>query len=444
MHYGVTECQMPPMNVASTSQISTARAWVTVVILLLAAVLAFVDRQIYGLMIDPIKADLRVSDEAMGWLGGPAFAIFYCVAGVPVGWAIDRFHRGWLIAIGIALWSAMTAACGLASTFVHLLLARIGVGVGEATLGPAAHSLMADLFERKRLPLAMGVFAVGVPMGVGLAFLFGGAVVEWVTRAGDLPWGLNLRPWQGVFLIVGAPGLVMAAAIALWVPEPRGAGAGATDSRSPEGLGVFWRAHRALVVSYLIGIGALTAVSYAQLTWLPAFFARRFGWSAGQIGPVISVLIIVFGGGGALGGGALAMRLAGRGRPDAGLWIIAIASAISIPLVACATRSADPRTALLLLAPSFLFGSCYVGLGPAVVQSIAPAALRGRIAAWNLMLTSLTGMAIGPLAVGAVTHRLFAADGRVGDSLALVSAVLGAVAVLALGFALPRYRTAVS
>ena len=146
-------------------------AWYAVSVLLIAYTIAFIDRTILSLLVGPIQADLGIGDTAMGLLHGIAFALFYCLLGLPIAWLSDRYSRRWIIAVGMALWSFMTALCGFAQSFVQLFLARMGVGVGEATLSPAAYSMIADLFPSNRLGRAMGVYSSGVFFGAGIAFL---------------------------------------------------------------------------------------------------------------------------------------------------------------------------------------------------------------------------------------------------------------------------------
>ena len=170
-------------------------------------------------MVGPIERDLGITDSQFAILTGGAFGIFYTIMGLPLGWLADRLSRKWIVAAGIACWSVMTAACGLAGSFSQLMLTRIGVGVGEATLSPSAYSMLADYFDRARLPRAMSVYTCGIFIGAGTAMMLGGAVV---SAVGHTP-GIHLaaigitHAWQVVFLIVGLPGLVLA----LWLATLR-------------------------------------------------------------------------------------------------------------------------------------------------------------------------------------------------------------------------------
>lgn len=407
--------------------------WGMLAILVVAAILSFVDRQILSLLVEPIKRDLGIDDFAMGLLAGPAFAIFYALAGVPLGWLADRVDRGRMMAVGIAAWSLMTALSGFAASYLHLFIARIGVGVGEATLGPAAHSIIADRFDKARLPLAMSIYGTGVALGAGLAFALGGQVVALASGpARALPLVGSLAPWQLTFVLVGLPGLLVALLLALTVRDPRAVVVGKRPG-ALEGLGPFWRSRRRLILLYIAGVSLLGAAGFANLLWLPSVFVRNFGWTAPQIGAVIGVLLMTLGVGGVLLCGVVATRLVKRGVSDGPVIVTAGAAILSVPF-AFATLMPDATTTLVLVAPGILVSSAYVGLGPAIVQSATPPALRGRVAAFSLMITGLLSMIVGPVGVGAVTTYVFGDPQQVGVSLAIMSVLFytsGAACLLA-------------
>ncbi len=214
------------MNTVSVREVpSSLSAWYAVIILLLAYVLSFVDRIIMSLLVIPIQKDLGISDTQMGLLMGLAFAIFYTVVGIPIARLSDAKSRKIIVSIGIFLWSIMTAVCGLARSFIELFLARVGVGVGEATLSPAAYSMIADYFPEEKLGKAIAVYQSGALFGSGIAFIIGGAIVGLIvnSNATSLPFLGELQPWQLAFIIVGLPGVLMAL-VMLTVKEPKRTG----------------------------------------------------------------------------------------------------------------------------------------------------------------------------------------------------------------------------
>lgn len=266
---------------------SSARAWVTVAILMVAYVLSFVDRQILNLLVEPIRRDLMISDTQMSLLMGLSFALFYTVCGIPLGRVADTRSRRGLIAVGILFWSAATAACGMAKMYWQFLLCRIGVGVGEAALSPAAYSLIADSFPAERRATAISVYSMGVYLGSGLAFLVGGLVIQFASAQGDvtLPVLGEVRPWQLIFLILGVAG-VLFTLLMLAVKEParRGAGAGVAVPLSE--VGRYIRANRRTVLLHNFGFAGLAFAGYGSAAWVPTFYIRTYGWDAGQVGIV--------------------------------------------------------------------------------------------------------------------------------------------------------------
>lgn len=203
----------------SAPSVAAVRASATLAILVLLSALSLLDRQILNLMVEPIKRDLALTDFQMGLIQGLAFALFYALAALPLGWAVDRWSRRWVIWSGVTLWSLAASCCGLAQSFGQLLLARLGVGAGEAALNPAAYSLLSDLYPPQKLTSAMSVLMIGSTLGGGLSIAVGGAVIGMAEAGGifRLPLLGELRPWQFVFIVTGLPGL-LAALLAFVIP----------------------------------------------------------------------------------------------------------------------------------------------------------------------------------------------------------------------------------
>jgi MFS family permease len=336
-------------------------AWYSVGVLMIAYTLSFADRYIIALLIEPIKSDLDLSDSQIGLLSGVAFAIFYTTLGVPIGRLADQYHRGRIISLGVFLWSLMTAACGLTKGFWQLFAARVGVGVGEAALSPAAFSIIADSFPPDRLSRALSVYSVGVYLGAGLAFIIGGAVIQLVATAPDvtLPLIGAIRPWQLTFIYVGLPGLI----VALWVltlrePDRRFTGNSSTLQAAPfrevmRFLRAGWRAYG----SHFLGFSLLALIFNAIVIWSPAFFARQYGLSASDTGYALGLILVVFGGGGIVSGGWLADYLAKRGFKDATLRVGIIAAVGLMPFAILIPVMPDAAGALIVYCPLLFFSS---------------------------------------------------------------------------------------
>jgi predicted MFS family arabinose efflux permease len=362
----------------------------TLVILLLVFAVSYMDRQLLAILIEPIKRDLGMSDSAAGLLYGFTFVVFYSTLGIPIARLADRSKRTLIITASLALFSAMTAATAWAGTYVQLLLARIGVGIGEAGTNPASHSMIADLYPVERRSTAMGVFALGPHVGLLLGFPVGGFLGQ-------------LLGWRTVFLIAGAAGLAMAAVASLVLEEPTRAHArDGTEHRisSFDAVRTLWRS-RALRHLFCGGTIANIAVS-ALLAWLPAFLMRSHGMSLSAAGVLLALVLGVLGGGGTLLGGWLADRL-GTDKPA---WRMRSIALVLVIVAACWTIAfAVTEKGVALLALAIAGGLIGFNIGPsfAMVQSLAPADMRAFAAALLLFAVNLVGLGIGPLAVGLIS-----------------------------------------
>lgn len=401
-----------------------AYAWYVVGVLTLAYLFSFVDRQIIAFMIGPIRRDFALSYAEVGLLGGPAFAVFYTLFGLPVGrWADIRSRRA-LIAGGFVLWSLMTAASGLAQRYWHLLLCRVGVGVGEATLSPAAYSLIADYFPPHRRATAIGVYSFGIYLGSGLSLVCLGLLMAFLGTGERVEFPLvgPVRPWQAVFLIVGLPGVICAALLATVREVPR-RGGGRTESNGAQPMPLrevfaFLVTHRATFLSLFLGMAFFTFAGYANSTWLVQFFLERHGWSPPRTGVVIGTITAVCGALGAVGGGRLADVLRSRGRADAPLMVAFLGGLIGLPVSALYALAGSGTASAIWLVPMVVGFSAQFGVIAAAVQHLAPASMRAQAAALFLFVVNLLGLGLGPLVTGWLTDVL-AGAGQGGSSLHL-------------------------
>lgn len=440
-----TSEQSTPVN--SPSWPRPAVAWFGVGVLVLAFIFSIADRIIISLLVDPIKADLGLSDTDMGLMMGLAFAIFYALMGLPIGRMADKYSRRTIIGCGIFLWSVMTALCGLARSFWELFLARVGVGVGQATLSPAAYSMIADYFPREKLGRALGVYQSGAFFGVGLALIFGGLAIRFAATADDisLPLVGVIAPWQLTFIAVGLPG-VLVAALLLAVREPlrQGIAPAQIDEISlGQAVGFAWSRKRVFLAHYT-GFALLALPMTTLATWVPAYFMRVVGLTPPETGLQLGLIVLVFSPIGVIGGGWLADSLFKKGKSDAPLRVAVMAAAFMIPCSLLATSVRDPSLALLVAAP-FAFGaSISMGLAPTALQLITPNRLRAQIsAAWMLFLNIITA-GLGPTAVGWINDVVFGDPMAVGMSIAAVNTVSVMLGGLLLLGTLKPFRLAVA
>lgn len=416
-------------------------AWYVVALLLIANVSAHVDRQILSLLVDPIKKDLGVSDTKMGLLIGSSFGLFYATLGLPLGRLADIWNRRNIIALGTALWSLMTALFGVARGYGQLLIARTGVGVGEAALIPPAVSLLGDMFPPKRLATALSFFSAAVFIGSGLAYYISGVTVDAVAgmAAPTLPIVGTIRPWQAVFLVVGLPGLVIAALVALTVREPeRRSTAGASIRETVAHLSRF----RAAFLYLTLGYAIYTLVNYGTAAFLPSYFRRVHGWTASEIGLFMGGGTTIFGTLGIVTGGWLADRWRERGVLGSRLLIGTVGALGALASGAALYTTHDDLTAKLLLVPLNIFHALPFGAAPAALVDLALPRMRGQITALFFFAINVIGFMLGPVAVGQFTDRVYG-DNGVGYSILTVAAIFLPLAAILLAVGSRVYAAAV-
>ena len=389
----------------------------------------FLDRQILSILIEPIKRDLGISDGALGFLTGTVFAVFYTIAGVPLARLADRRNRVVLMSCSIALWSGLTAASGLARNFGQLMLARIGVGIGEATITPCTHSMVSDYFPPERRARALSMLSVGANLGIVFGLLAVGPIAE------DLG-------WRAAFFAAGLPGLAIAALLVLTVREPaRGQSEGhvpAADAGSfSEVLGYLWARRSFRWIS--LGASLQALYGFAFLGWGPTFLARVHGLGTAEGAQVFGLVMGIGGGLGAFLGGAICDRLSRR---DARwyAWLPALTSLAMLPFALAFLHL--PRASMLLYAPAVILGNFYAPIGYAVAQGLAQVRMRGTAAALLLLIVNLIGLGLGPQLIGSLNDALAARLGELAirwslsaaalvNALAFLSYMLGARSVRA-------------
>ena len=420
-------------------------AWLVVIVLYLGAVLSLMDRQIISLLVGDIKFDLGLTDFEIGLLQGPPFGIFYALMSIPIALMADRGNRRNIIVAGMTFWSLATAACGLASNFWHLFIARIGVGAGEATLSPCAYSMISDYFERRLLPMAMAVFTMGNLSGVGLAMIIGGGVIVWARELGEivLPVIGTLAPWQLSFFIIGLPGVLLALLV-LSLKEPVRRGASKPEDATLQAFFAFVRSHGRTFATLFVSFTMLVLVAYGNFAWVPSYFMRAWGWSIAEAGSVYGLIVATFGTAGALLGGWLASHLAMRGHTDAPYRATLYMSLPLAPLAAVIFWwSPDGWWAAFWYAPYQICSAAPAGLAAAAMMTITPNAMRAKIGSAYLFCSNFVGLSLGAAIVGYLTTHVFADDARIGHSLLVVNIIGAPLACLAILVGMKPFRASV-
>ena len=422
-------------------------AWYVIGVLMLAYIVSYVDRSILTLLVEPIKQDIGISDTQVSLLHGFAFALFYTLMGFPIGRLADRRHRVGIIAVGVTVWSVMTAACGIARSFGHLFLARVGVGVGEAALNPAAYSLIADYFRPHLISRATSTYVMGTYLGFGIAYIVGGWVVAAVADTPDLvlPVVGSVAAWQTVFFYVAAPGGLVLVLLATLREPVRRERLRAPDTERDPGvtlaeLGRFLKLNSRTFTAHALGFGCLGLLVNGMALWTPTFLVRTYGLEISDAGIAYGALLLVFGGGGVYLGGWLADRIDNQGRVG-GPFVTAslcafgvIVPAVAYPLMPTAGLS------LLVMAPMILCSSAPWGVAVSALQQMAPNELRGQVGAFYLFTVNLIGIGLGPTVVALLTDYWFGDPAALRYSMVVVSGAAATAAALSLRWGLPHFR----
>ncbi|MCK9563856.1 MAG: MFS transporter [Bacteroidales bacterium] len=419
---------------------SPAVGWYATGILAFLYWLSILDRFIISLLVDPIKRDLGITDVQFGILHGFAFFITFALFGLLAGSLADRFSRRWMIFASVSIWSLATAACGMAQQYWQLLVARVGVGAGEAGLNPSATSMLADLFPRDKLTSAMAVYAIGATVGSGTAYLFGGLIVDMVSQIEVLSVPIigELRSWQAVFFIVGIPGIFLSLII-FTVPEPVRRNRAAISKRSSitadifgsyRDLFSFISPRRRFFLSHYVGFALASTIVGGAGAWYPAHMIRTFGWSPSQVGLALGVCLLAAGVIGKLMCGHFVDRMYRRGRRDAQFRWYAVCLLLATPVGIIATVSANPWVFLGGLTLFLMLLSPLPAVANTALNLATPNELRGAGIAFYSLCAGFLGVGGGPIIVAALSDYFF--DSTIGLGLAATVGIFCPLAAIVL------------
>ena len=418
-------------------------AWFVLTALSLANTMSYVERQILTLLFTPIKRDFRLTDTEVSLLAGAAFVLFYVGFGLIIGRLADRTNRKRIIMVGVVFWSLATTACGLAQNFAQLFIARISVGVGEATLGPSALSIISDYFPRHRLARAISIYTGAQFVGAGLALVVGGLALDLVSGLPpvSVPSVGVLRHWQMTFLLVGLGGLFVLLPLA-FMKEPIRQG---VTRRAAFGVGrselvAFLATNRRFFIAHFSGFAISSMVGFGTVAWIPTFFIRVHHWAPQSIGYVYGLMLAVLGGAGVLAGARLAELMERRGVIDAYLRLPMISMCATSAFLIAALFAPNPTAAVVLLGVSTFLSSFPVALIISALQIVTPNQLRGQVISIYYFIANVLGVASGPTVIAVLTDYLYRDERAVGFSLATVSGVITPIVIIILAFGLRGYR----
>lgn len=424
---------------------SPVRAWYVVAVLAFSYAFAILDRIAIGILIIPIQTDLGLSDTQMGFLQGAAFGVSYSLFAIPLGYLVDRYSRRTLVAAGICVWSLATLSCAYVVDFMSFFIARVFVGIGEASVSPAAASLIADYFPVERRGRAFSVFMLGSTLGIGLAYLLGALALNLSGLVSGL--GVSalagIRQWQIVFLLIGLPGMLLTLLVLGTVREPARRERVAAASGATLSLKQILVKNRFAYFAVITGAALNMITVYAQLAWLPTYFIRRYGWSASETGVAFGVGFLPIGVFSSLSAGWVLNWLKKRGRQDAALLVMTFHALL---IMTCGTLICVSPTAplaylgfILVTVPgTWSYVSALAGL-----NEITPNELRGQVTGLFTLVTGLVSLGGGAFAVGFLSDTFFHGPNGIGMGLLVINVVATVIAAAILLFTAKEYRATI-
>lgn len=404
--------------------------WYVVFVLIIAYTFSYIDRSILSLMVGPIRASLGISDVELSLLHGLAFALFYTILGIPIGRLVDRRKRTTIVAVGVSVWSVMTALCGLAANFWQMFLARIGVGVGEAALSPAAYSMLSDWFQGKALARALSFYTSAIYVGAGLATMVGGVLIASVPTIETAMFG-TLEPWRVVFVVVGLPGLLIALLV-LGLREPVRRGVVSPDIPSVRDvIGYVWD-RRAAYGWLIVGLSVASMMWNGVAAWAPQHFIRNYGWTTAEVGWRYGFALLSCGTAGIIFGGWLAGWLRDRGDTSGNIRIGVVSACLALVFGVSAPLMTDGWTSLWIFCGFLFSGAIPYGGAAAALQELTPNRMRGQVTAIYFFLLNLLGIGLGPTVVALFTENVYGGDASVRYAIATVVAITAPISALML------------
>jgi MFS family permease len=441
-----SESPKAPIKDAREERKRLRYAWYVLLVLTGMYIFSFMQRQILSLLVPSIKRDLGVTDTQIGLLAGFAFAVFYTFMGLPIGRLVDSFNRRNIASLSVIISSMFTTVSASAKSFLALFLNRVGIGVGEAGLSPAAYSLIADYFPKHLIGRAISIFYFGVFFGTSLALLVGGITVDALahTPVVSLPIFGTIASWRVTFLIVGLPGIIFAL-LAFTIREPlrknmlltaEGKPAQTTFEEAVRQMRLRWQS----VLGIPIGMIFQSTCTFALINWAPIYFLRVHHWTAGQAGKAMALILILFSCSGMYVGGILSDRWQNKGIGDGPIRVALLSGAGILLFLAPATLVHNAQGTLALLAVGMFLLSFPMGTSVAALQLIFPNQVRGQVAALYLFILNLGGQTMGPLLPGVFNDKLFHNETMVGNSLAVTIGGASILMLLVFWLTLRPYR----
>ena len=434
------------MTNSSKSNYPPRRAgYSAVVVMTLAQVFAFIDRQIPAMLVEPIKQDFSLNDSQIALLGGAAFSIFYAIMALPIGYAVDRYKRVNVLGTGIFVWSLMTTLAGLANSFGRLFGARIGVAVGEAVMAPVSVSLVSDYFPQNRQGKPMGIITAGVYIGIGATLIGGGYIIDYLTDIGGLtiPGIGYFKPWQATFLVVGIPGILISFA-AFMLHEPRRLGLAQTPEKDSKSINIFSHLikNKSTLIPMFAGLIFMALIFYSFTFWAPSMMVRTHDLSLTEVGFSLGIITIISSILGTISSGAVVDYLRSKGRTDAPIRTAMFACIFAMPAICLAPLVENVVAAWMLIGVYLFFISSFAPIGLLAVSGVSSNEVKGQMAAVHAFLMMAFGLSLGPQITAFFTDFILQDESKLGLAVSLTGGLVLPIAAVCFWMSLKRYRKA--
>ena len=416
-----------------------------VVVMTLAQVFAFIDRQIPAMLVEPIKQDFNLNDSQIALLGGAAFSIFYAIMALPIGYAVDRYKRINVLGTGIFVWSLMTTLAGLANSFGRLFGARIGVAVGEAVMAPVSVSLVSDYFPQNKQGKPMGIITAGVYIGIGATLIGGGYLIDYLTDIGGItiPGIGYFKPWQATFLVVGIPGILISFA-AFMLHEPRRLGLAQTSEKDSKSINIFSHLikNKSTLIPMFAGLIFMALIFYSFTFWAPSMMVRTHGLSLTEVGFSLGIITIISSILGTISSGAVVDYLRSKGRTDAPIRTAMFACIFAMPAICLAPIVENVVAAWMLIGIYLFFISSFAPIGLLAVSGVSSNEVKGQMAAVHAFLMMAFGLSLGPQITAFFTDFILQDESELGLAVSLTGGLVLPIAAVCFWMSLKRYRKA--
>ena len=416
-----------------------------VVVMTLAQVFAFIDRQIPAMLVEPIKQDFNLNDSQIALLGGAAFSIFYAIMALPIGYAVDRYKRVNVLGTGIFVWSLMTTLAGLANSFGRLFGARIGVAVGEAVMAPVSVSLVSDYFPQNKQGKPMGIITAGVYIGIGATLIGGGYLIDYLTDIGGItiPGIGYFKPWQATFLVVGIPGILISIA-AFMLHEPRRLGLAQTPEKDSISINIFSHLikNKSTLIPMFAGLIFMALIFYSFTFWAPSMMVRTHGLSLTEVGFSLGIITIISSILGTISSGAVVDYLRSKGRTDAPIRTAMFACIFAMPAICLAPLVENVVAAWTLIGIYLFFISSFAPIGLLAVSGVSSNEVKGQMAAVHAFLMMAFGLSLGPQITAFFTDFILQDESKLGLAVSFTGGLVLPIAAVCFWMSLKRYRKA--